>query len=167
MTESTQKDKMKELKEVMSVIDRPYFLMGGAALWAYRDNAFPGGNAKSFGIGIWGKDDKYQEELNKKLEEMGFKVERHKGTVVQAIGTLRLLIFFFFKDRDEWWVHREPKKKWASIPDRFHELEEIEFQGLKVKVPSPIEDYLLWCYGEKWRDKTQTNSSYPPARILK
>ncbi len=160
----TDKEKLKDLKDVIAVIDRPYFLVGGTALWAYRDNSFP---PKSFGIGMWGTDSTYQEELNEKLEKLGFKIERHKGTTVEALKALSLLIFFLAKEDNEWWSIRAPIGRWLSIPDKFHKLEEIRFKRFKLKVPSPIEDYLLWCYGKNWRDKTQTKSSYPPVRASK
>ena len=164
--------KLEELKLVLSLIDKEYFLVGGAALWAYRNNSFPAGSGNnSFGIGIYGYNEEYKEELIKKLKNAGLNVTENKnkhdhtcdGTTIEAINELRLLIFFFQKGEEDWFSQRFPYQKWVSIANEFHKLEEIEFQGLKVKVPSPIEGYLEWAYGNNWRQKGK-KSCFPPAK---
>ena len=43
-------------------------------------------------------------------------------------------------------------------------LERIKLKDMKIKVPSPIEDYLHWVFGKYWQDKKQTNRSYQPKK---
>lgn len=147
----------ENLIEALEIINKPCFLLGGASLWAYRNNEF---TPKSFGIGIWGLDKNYQEELNKKLELSGWNVQRVIGSVIQAKKELNLMIFFLNKEGDEWYSYRVPVGRWLSIPDKFHNLEEIKFQGIKVKVPSPIESYLTWVYGN-WKIPSNDSSKRP------
>lgn len=163
-TASFKIDTLETIKEVLKEIEalgKTPFLVGGSALWAYRNNSLP--RSKSFGIGVWGIDG--QKELYDRLNELGYKMDNVIGSVVQATKDIQIMVFFLQKEGDEWYSYRHHVGKYLSIPDKFHNLEKIEFNGLSV--PSPIEDYLLWTYGEKWRDDKQTNHSFPPARCFK
>ena len=45
--------------------------------------------------------------------------------------------------------------KLISTPKKFYEkLETIKIGGKKYFIPSPIEDYLAFCYFNNWKDKT-------------
>jgi hypothetical protein len=159
---------MKQAEEVINELiklGKEPFLVGGTALWAYRDNSLPSGNSHSFGIGVKGFEG--QSELYRRLEELGYKTKRIIGSVVQADKELQFMVFFLRKEGDEWYSYRHHVGRYLSVPDKFMKLQEINLLGLKVKVPSPVEDYLFWVYGEKWRDKTQINKSFPPVGIFK
>ena len=71
------------------------------------------------------------------------------------------MIYFLEKEGDEWYSYTHKLGRYLSIPDKFKNLEQIEF--LQTKVPSPIEGYLKWCYGD-WENKNSTRKSWPPAR---
>jgi hypothetical protein len=161
---------LKEAKQIIDILkrmNRDPFLVGGTALWAYRNNSLPGGQSKSFGLAV--KDIAGQPYLYNELEKLGFTTKRIIGTVVQAEKSMQYMVYFLMKEleeSDEWYSYRHHVGRYLSVPDKFMKLEEIDFMGMKVKVPSPIEDYLLWTYGKEWKDPTQTNKSFPPARVF-
>ena len=158
---SKEDKKIKEFQEVSKVLgNREWFLMGGAALFAYRDNKFP---KNSLGIGVYGRDDVWQDELELTLKELGYKVH-NEGTVLDAEKTIKFSFFSFIDYGNRWSCLRSPVGEWLYIPTVFKKLEKIKFKNWKVNVPSPIEDYLLFAYGDKWRDPTQKNHCHPPAR---
>jgi hypothetical protein len=139
------------------------FLVGGAALWGYRDKSLPGGQSRSFGIGVFGQDKFYK--MKEVFAEENYTMTDILGSVIQIEGPIQIMIFFMTKDGDEWFSYRHHVGRYLSVPDRFHNLEQIEFNGWKV--PSPIEDYLLWVYGSEWKDHNQINKSFPPTRQFK
>ena len=158
-----EKRKLKEFKEVIKLLEgKEWFLMGGAALFAYRDGKFC---PNSFGIGFYGLDEEFQVELADTMKSLGYKIN-NQGTVLDAIKTIRFS-FFFFKDMGNRWSSvRDAVGEWLYIPSAFHSFQKIPFFIMNVRVPSPIEDYLLFAYGDKWRDPTQKNHCHPPARMF-
>ena len=66
------KDAERDFRETKKILDNlkiEFFLVGGTALFAYRDNEFSGGYNRSLGIGIFGT--KQHKTIRSKLLENG------------------------------------------------------------------------------------------------
>ena len=114
-------------------LDIPYFLSYGTCLGLYRDGAYiPTDNDLDFSM-------VYSQEgfdgLAKHIQDFGFLPDignEWEGVHFWKYGILA----------DFHWVYAE---------SYYAQHEQITYRGYKYHVPSPVEGYLAWLYGEDWR----------------
>lgn len=146
-----------EVKRILNKIKVPFFLSYGTCLGAYRDGEFLS-NDKDIDLGIFG-----QEGLNivcAVLEGVGFNRRRWPAKKYLAMNRNVILDIHFYKEvSDKYQCFINDWKGYCYFPKKFNSFEKIDFRGEKFNVLKPVEEYLFWCYGEDWKDKTNRKSA--------
>jgi phosphorylcholine metabolism protein LicD len=167
---------LKNAKEVLDTLGIEFWLHGGTCLGAIREKNFIL-HDWDIDLGVLQKDEHKLD--SKEFERKGlvlFSVHRDPKTskgLIMSFRTrldflagacvppllkrarfLRVLDINVFYEKDEflWQAVYYNNKKMAYVFSKklFENLKEIEFLGLKVKVPNPVEDFLTEHFGE-WR----------------
>jgi len=151
-------DRLHNLIDVKKVFDEkkiPLWLDGGTLLGAYRDNNWiPYDN--DIDLAILEEDWKSQvKELRKVFINLGFIV---RPSIYPKFSRLTLFrekeqIGLFGWSLDPSYEGGEYRVRPTNrIPIKFFENKEyIEFKGMSFCVLNPVEEYLVWRYGEKWQ----------------
>jgi hypothetical protein len=163
--ELSENEKLKELKEVIGVLNefkKEFFLIGGSVLFAYRDKKL---HPRNCGIAIYGFPDKDFKDILRRLVEKGFtdETERVQGTVMQVRKKYCFMIYFLKERERKGWVSYTICGHYLKVPFAYHGFEKVKLYDLELNVPSPVEKYITWCYGEEWRNSTKTNHCFPPS----
>jgi len=152
---------IKEFKSILDEMEIPHFLIYGTALGAYRDHDFAPKDT-DIDIGVM------HEDLIPKARKLML-MFREKGwlacgfsypySCLRAInvwkyGTL-IDIRNFERHEDKVFLQRVDHNRYdiANVysGSLFDNMQEIDFQGMKFKIPSPVEQYLEENYGKNWR----------------
>jgi phosphorylcholine metabolism protein LicD len=158
-----QKIANKDLRCVARVfkkLELPLFLCYGTALGAYRDNDFLPEEKFDIDLGTFGKENRFA--VWKILKEKGFtsrarKVEIEKYGYLPIKRNVMIDLFFFEEDGNSYAMG---ETKCANLPKQFSTLKEITFLGHKYLAPSPIEEYLIDCYGD-WKNPDNKKHGFP------
>lgn len=114
-------------------LEVPYFLAYGTCLGLYRDDVYiTGDNDLDFSI-IWTWEN--FDSFTQRIQDFGFVPDIANQWEGQHFWKHGMLVDFH-------WVHA--KSYYAQ-----HEY--LTHKGYKYSVPSPVEDYLAWLYGDDWR----------------
>lgn len=164
---------LKKAKGALDTLGIEFWLHGGTCLGAIREKNFIL-HDWDIDLGILQKDE-HKLDL-KEFERKGFVLisvhrdqKTNKGLVISfrtrldflagacglpVLNFLRVLDINVFYEKDEflWQAVYFNNKKIAYVFSKklFKNLKEIEFLGLKVKVPNPVEEFLTEHFGE-WR----------------
>jgi hypothetical protein len=156
--DSNHKNKTANLLTAKSVLDEAnidFWLSSGTLLGAYRENDYIKGDHDI-------ELDTYEETLLTNYDmlygrfiSLGFIVRGHKRTNGAKINLYRdkgkISIRGLFLDPD-YEQNKFRLTRCYRYPRKFFEAPEtIEFKGATFRVPSPIEDYIVYVYGENWR----------------
>jgi len=150
-----------DFQQLMKHLKKDWWLDYGTALGAYRDKDFIA-NDNDIDIGVY---------ADNKIELM----IRGIGIFSQAVSYWKIegftnkyryikfgvhdkfdILVYYKMNKDNFYTVRKnvgPNKfACKEIPAKFlDELQEIDFKGMKVKVPNHIEEYLEYLYGADWR----------------
>lgn len=154
-----QSKALKNLKDTIEILENLgiyYWLEAGTCLGAIREKDFIAHDT-DIDIGVFGldkKDDVAIEMVKKGFEFHYIYGTKYKGYEMSFIRDgIKVDIFYFYKNDGIIYTSIWNKKEQIILdfPARlFEELKEIEFLGLKVKVPNPPEEYLTIRYGD-WK----------------
>jgi len=159
-----------EIKEIFDELKITFFMHSGSALGIYRDQKIIVDGSNSLGFGVYGL--KYLKEVREKLIEKGyiinptFEWESHGNTspmttMIEFHSGVNGFVYFFIKDPECYRSYLDPTHPYVSFPLEYSELEEYDLNGTRINLLKPIEKYLVWVFGKKWREK-EGRKSYPP-----
>lgn len=149
--------------DILDELGLTYFIDSGTLLSAYRDNTI---NIYDHDIDVRifraEVDQDKEDQLVKKLWEKGFRLivssdPRQIGAGhPMGTGVNLDLKFCEYDDKDVWyycWKEPDPIPAVHLYPRRFFEnMTTINLLGKEYSCPSPIEEYIVWHYGEDWRE---------------
>jgi len=176
---------LSEVDGIFKDIDLEYFLLFGTVLGFYRDNGYIIGD-DDIDIGIKIYNSEYIKKIIFSFMQHGFQLIQARGfdplnlfkygmdntrwltmqmhLLISARGMVflsffkkgtKIDLFFCYKDDK---VNRYIVGDKRSTPIKYLEnFEDLEYNGIKFKVPSPVEDYLRSMYGEDWNIPLRKN----------
>ncbi len=155
------KKRTKNLLEVKSIFDSmniKFFLVHGALLGAYRDNDFIKYD-EDIELDIFDETFKrHYKKLYKKFIKAGFIVRSTKISSKKKGGKFNL-----YKSKEKitirsLYIDENYKKGKYRLTNNFKYLKKffekpskIKFKNKVFTTPGPIEEYLIYVYGDKWR----------------
>ena len=148
--------KLEELKEIKKLLDNlgvKFFVVFGTLLGIYRDKAFLEGDP-DIDIGIFGEE--RNQEVRTAIQEAGFKIRQASPRYLRHLSVEKRTltdIHFFSEEGNSYQCYVKTGKPCVAFPSKFGKLEKVKFRGMSFFAPSPIEDFLRWCYGD-WRDRS-------------
>lgn len=147
-------DDLREAKKIMDSLKIKFFICFGTLLGAYRDKDFLKGDI-DIDFGVFDQKDK-RDELRDEFVKRGFTVRlanpKWGGPCLTVQRKTIIDIHFFIKKNSHWRCYLKKDKECMKFPDTFNKLEKIKFKGMSFLAPSPIPDFLEYCYGA-WEDK--------------
>lgn len=174
IVEATGIKALKEIDLAFKALGIEYFLIQGTCLGAYRDKRIIRGDGDmDFGVKHEIMKEKClalanilgQSGYAYKFEDKPFPYSRaiHASKEWPGGGKIRIDICDFVlneKSRERFCVNYRRNYCIVHPAGWFENMQEIDFYGLKVKVPTPIEGYLIREYGGTWKvpDPTCTTS---------
>lgn len=155
--------------KILNELDLKWWLEAGTCLGAIREQDFIG-HDPDIDIGVWHDDPKVIAEIiSVQFKSAGFELKdarEHDGRAIQlsflAAGT-KIDIFFFYERNGLAWhgafgpVNADGTGGYSVFLPHifslslFKDLKEINFVGLKVKTPNPVDRYLTERYGPNWK----------------
>ena len=155
----------ENLKEVSKVLEKTGFkalLANGALLGAYRNNDFiPWDHDIDFDClapDFYDKCDEAKEEFMK----LGYIARLNKAhwfaklNIYKGLEKISFAALFPLPSPSENYYARA-RQKWRQ--SLYQKTEIINFKGMDFICPSPIEEYLEYCYGKDWRIPKQAANS--------
>lgn len=157
------------VKKIFSELGVTFWLDGGTALGAHRENAFLSSDF-DIDVGIFGEDDSKLADIKERLKDEGFTtfhLKSHPCGEGKQLSCMRdgigLDIFVYYKRDDKRWrlmfdhdftmtVRFIPCVLPAQI---FDNLEQIDFMDYGVEFNVPPKEYLTLQYGDWETDKTK------------
>ena len=156
---------IKEFDEITKEMNVEYFLAFGTCLELKRDNGFIH-TSKDIDIGVIFNKQLPIRKLVRKLIERGYVLDRQQNLRLNMRNGVKysnipsfysftkddipLDIYLFFVDKKN---SRYVGGRKYTIPIKLlDEFEVIERFGIKFNVPSPVDEYLTYRYGD-WRDR--------------
>ena len=155
---NSRTNSLKDVSKIMDEIGFKAYFTNGVLLGAYRDNDYiPWDDDIDFDVI---HTDFYQhcDILKEKFMDLGYVVFLNKdyGTAkLNIYKNLEKISFDVLFDMNEYYYFRY-RYKW---PKKLYEkTETINFKGINFMCPSPIEQYLVHCYGNDWRTPKKSNN---------
>jgi len=155
-----KKKALEVLSTAINALDRlgvRFWLSSGTCLgWFRQCDIIP--HSKDVDIGIWIKD--YNPLLISEFEKSGLILKHRFGRIEDSFELsfrtkgdyVKLDIFFFYEESDYMWnggTQARTGKKFKYIFPKFT-LCWTDLLGLKVRVPSETESYIMANYGKDW-----------------
>ena len=174
--EAEHKKILIKTKEVLDSLGIPFFLSSGTLLGYYRENKFLD-HDYDVDIGIFASD--YDPSIKNEMNKAGFYNYRNLGkpetgyemsfylrnSPLNQIAKIDIFLHYkeTVKDKDYmyWTSYQIPelvKKIKYRVP--FFTIEETEFYGIKVNVPTDTLNYIENHYGMDWRVPKYVGQSY-------
>ena len=164
---------LKEVKQVLDDVGLKFWLTNGTALAAHRDHDWI----------PWDDDvdlDVYMEDFRPLCEKLRTRFMK-RGYIARLTKGARKCKMSVFKHGEKTafrGLFLDPsykKNKYRlrtrfKYPKRFYKTRgTLEFKGMVFNVPSPIEDFLVYVYGKKWRVpmRSDDQSKYSTREILR
>ena len=135
---------LAELHEVFTRDGVKFWLRDGSALGAYRERGIIP-HDDDIDIGVWWADREGVERAVANLVRRGFVVYRSNTEVIALLKQWET-VEICFSGRPGAVAAYETR-----LEEFFTRLESVELWGARFALPSPIEDYLEFCYGHDWR----------------
>lgn len=161
------------VKEILDEIGLKFWLTNGTALAAYREKDWiPWDDDVDLDVMAEDFDPLYPQLRNKFLSA---------GFIVRGAQGPKRVKMSLFRDKEKTalrGLYRNPSfrkdkyrlRKLFKYPRRFYETPgTLVFQGVEFNVPSPIEGFLVYAYGENWRTpiKSDNQKVYSTKKILR
>ena len=124
-------------KKALDELEIPFFLSSGTCLGYVRDKSFIEYD-NDIDIGIEYKN--YTLKIIDAMRNNGLYLYRVSGTIQTGLK-LSFYIPYTHKIKIDIIVY----------PDNVFKLQEIDFMGMKLYIPDPVEQYLELKYGKDWR----------------
>ncbi len=151
-----------EICEILEKIDIFYFIQGGVLLGAYRENDFI----------KWDWDVEislFAEEFFNKFDLIKKELVLNGYKIIKESKVLKNIKLELAKEQPYeitgytlmGWNHDKKRKEYyrwkINIPEKyFYNIGQINFLNKKVNCPTPIEDYLVYQYGD-WKTPLKTD----------
>lgn len=156
MKHEAAKENLRDVVKALNAVKAYWWIDAGTCLGAIREHAFID-HDEDIDIGIHG--DEVAQELAVLLAQKGFEVNHifgQKGNgyelAMQRDG-VKVDFFFYDHNDDRLTVSLWKQGKQIFLDHSaylFENLAEIDFLGIKVKTPHPVEEYLTERYGD-WK----------------
>ena len=155
-----KEEAVKNLRDIKSILDElkiPFWLDGGTCLGAYRDKDFCDGDEDDIDLCCYFDYIKFKDIIIEKAIEKGLELYHNwKMEIAIKRNGSKIDLFFYKKNGNEYFSHLysgDTIVSWCVVPAHFYEnLEPIKFYNMDFQVPSPIEEYLTFKYGD-WKTK--------------
>lgn len=148
-------------KRILESLDVPFCLFLGTALGAYRDGDFCPGDEDDIDLAVDISDLSKGMKIIEAFESEGFVFKRYDAPNAMAPEFAfikehagwhtKVDIFFLVPIGDSvvWTFYSQPAQN-RSVYNFFREFDTVEFHGMRLNCPSPIEEYLEANYGD-WK----------------
>ena len=155
-----KEEAVKNLKTIKSILDElnvKFWIDGGTCLGAYRDKDFCEGDEDDIDLCCTYDNIGQKENIVKLAKEKGFELWHNwQMEIALTKNGSKVDIFFYKKQGEEYFSHLYSGNQihsYCVVPAHFYEnLEPIKFYDMDFQVPSPIEEYLTYKYGD-WKTK--------------
>jgi len=129
---------LTEFDDICKKLEVRYVLIAGTCLGFYRDGGYITGDND---IDVMLVDFAQTQRLFAALKNHGFQPELRYATN-QHFFKYDVLIDVFYRPRDQ---------QQKNIKPFLEELDAVTYGNREYSLPGPVEDYLRFKYGEKWR----------------
>jgi len=173
---SPKTELLRKCSQALTAIDCPFFLSDGVVLGVLRENDFIE-HDPDVDIGVFYED--FKDKVDVILETMlthDFDLKEIHGTPEEGYqysfkrAGIKLDIFIYYHTDNDLIYH----SVWNDVQQKQYlfrkfKVEEINFNGMQVNIPSPLIQYVIDHYGITWEipDKSWSWWSSPPNTRVK
>ena len=125
-----KRDILVKLKTVLDKLDIPFYLCSETCLGYARERDF------------------IQNDNNISL---GIHISDYSTKLIDALNDVGIKLYTFDNNNNKLIFLYEQTQINIVISDDKDELKEINFLGLPLNIPHPVENYLINLYGQNWR----------------
>jgi phosphorylcholine metabolism protein LicD len=148
---------LNDIKNILDELKITFWLDGGTCLGAYRDKDFCEGDEDDIDLCCKYDYVNFKDEIINRALKLGFTLFHNwKMEIALIRNGSKIDIFFYKKQNNEYFSHLysgDNIDSWCVVPDKYYDnLENVKFYGVEFNIPSPIEEYLEFKYGD-WRTK--------------
>lgn len=145
-------------RDILTRKNVTFYLLFGTCLGAVREHGLIPWDY-DIDIGIY--DDRFY-EIRDEFVKAGYTLKTRGKDVFKYMPMIKdgvLVDIHPYKQEEEKMVtYIKDTRSWLSYPAVFKNLEQIEMYGTQWNVPSPVEDYLEWTYGD-WRTPSELSAT--------
>jgi glycerol-3-phosphate cytidylyltransferase len=181
----TRRNVFTSAAKILDLMGLKWWIEAGTCLGAVREKDFIG-HDPDIDVGIWADKptSATAPDLIERMEKADFSLVHkfeHKGQLLELSfikADVKIDVFFFFERNGlAWHGAFGPENENGTgaysvfLPhvftlSLFRDLKEIDFVGLKVKVPNPPEQYLTERYGPTWQTPDRTYHYWTDCRAV-